>query len=150
MWKELDVIRPHLHIMQTNATRIMSENCFNWFPRESLATFNRSVFIQVQVDRNMIRVLFLMLIFLTTSYGESGFPVQTLVSCGISQATINGVQGVTDDHSSMIKLAKSDKRAKKTEIDSLKADIDTYLESNASDDDKQKWIECVMKKTSNV
>lgn len=63
----------------------------------------------------------------------------------------------------MIQLAKTDKRAKKTEIDSLKADIDFFLEENASYEDKvgvitkhlqsrffqQKWIDCVTKsKTS--
>lgn len=36
----------------------------------------------------------------------------------------------------MIKIANSNKRAKKTEIDSLKADIDLYLDEHASDDDK--------------
>uniref|UniRef100_A0A1I7V1M6 Secreted protein n=1 Tax=Caenorhabditis tropicalis TaxID=1561998 RepID=A0A1I7V1M6_9PELO len=78
--------------------------------------------------------LLLALLFLSTCLAD--FPVQTLVSCGISQATIDGVQGVINEHQSMIQLAKTDKRAKKTEVDSMKADIDFYLEENATDDDK--------------
>lgn len=73
-----------------------------------------------------------------------------LTKCGISKETIDGVQSVIDEHSvflkrllrywkifqAMIKIANSNKRAKKTEIDSLKADIDLYLDEHASDDDK--------------
>ncbi|KAF1751833.1 hypothetical protein GCK72_018387 [Caenorhabditis remanei] len=80
--------------------------------------------------------LFLSILLLTSCLGDTGFPIQTLLSCEISQATIDGVQNVIQEHSSMIQLAKSNKRAKKTEIDSMKADIDFYLEENATDDDK--------------
>ncbi|CAI2355364.1 unnamed protein product [Caenorhabditis sp. 36 PRJEB53466] len=95
----------------------------------------------------MIR-LFLLLFPLSAILSDSGFPTHTLIDCGISNATIDGVQGVIEDHSSMIQLAKSNKRAKKTEIDSMKADIDLYMEENVPEDDKQKWIDCVMKKSS--
>ncbi|CAL2044550.1 unnamed protein product [Caenorhabditis brenneri] len=92
--------------------------------------------------------LLLVFLFLTCCFADTGFPVQTLINCGISQTTIDGVQNVINEHSSMIQLAKADKRAKKTEIDSMKADIDFYLEEKASNDDKAKWINCVTKKTT--
>ncbi|CAO82070.1 DUF148 domain-containing protein [Caenorhabditis elegans] len=93
---------------------------------------------------------FLILSFLLVSIcsGGGGFPIQMLTKCGISKETIDGVQSVIDEHSAMIKIANSNKRAKKTEIDSLKADIDLYLDEHASDDDKKRWIECFTKNNS--
>ncbi|CAB3397239.1 unnamed protein product [Caenorhabditis bovis] len=62
--------------------------------------------------------------------------IEELVNCGIDEDIASGIQQIVHEHNQLISIVEENRRARKTEIDSMMADIDNYLEEEGSDEDE--------------
>ncbi|CAI5452511.1 unnamed protein product [Caenorhabditis angaria] len=88
-----------------------------------------------------MKVFIFLVLFFKCAFAT--FPFQKLTECGVSNETISGIHEIINEHQKLIDLAANNKRAKNTEVQSMKAAIDQYVENSAPEEDKSIWLTCM-------